>query len=60
MPPSATRSTSSRSSGNATRSDVVRSMVVGAALADCDRLDALDAVEPTFDDVLPLPGLEVK
>jgi hypothetical protein len=29
---------------DATRSDVVRSMVIGAALAECDRLDALDAI----------------
>jgi hypothetical protein len=42
------------------RSEIVRSMIVGAALAECDRLDALDAVEPSFDDVLPFPGLEVK
>lgn len=35
------------------RSEIVRSMIVGAALAECDRLDALDAVEPSFDDVLP-------
>jgi hypothetical protein len=31
-----------------------------APRAECDRLDALDAVEPSFDDVLPFPGLEVK
>ena len=42
------------------RSEIVRSMIVGAALAECDRLDALDAVEPSFDDVLAFPGLEVK
>jgi hypothetical protein len=46
---------------DATCSDVVRSMIVGAALAQLDRLDeALDAAEPSFDDVLPLPCLEVK
>jgi hypothetical protein len=45
---------------DATRSDVVRSMIVGAALAQVDRLDeALEAAEPSFDDVLPFPGLEV-
>lgn len=44
-----------------TRSDVIRSMIVGAALAQLDRLDeAIDAIEPSFDDVLPFPGLEVK
>lgn len=42
------------------RSEIARSMTVGAALAECDRLDALDAVEPSIDDVLPFPGLEVK
>jgi predicted transcriptional regulator len=46
---------------DASRSQVVRSMIVGAALAQLDRLDdAWDAVEPSFDDVLPFPGLEVK
>ena len=39
------------------RSEIVRSMIVGAALAECDRLDALDT---SFDDVLAFPGLEVK
>jgi hypothetical protein len=29
-------------------------MIVGAALAECDRLDALDAA-PSFDYVLPEP-----
>jgi hypothetical protein len=45
---------------DATRSDVVRSMIVGAALAQLDRLDeALDAAEPSFDDVLPeLPSID--
>jgi hypothetical protein len=43
---------------NATRSQINRSMIVGAALAQLDRLD--DAIEPSFDDVLPFPGLEVK
>jgi hypothetical protein len=39
---------------DASRSDVVRSVIVGAALARLDRLDdARDAVEPNFDDVLP-------
>ena len=42
------------------RSEIVRPMIGGAALAECDRLDALDAAEPSFDDVLPFPGLEVK
>jgi hypothetical protein len=42
------------------RSEIVRSMILGPALAECDRLDALDAVEPSFDDVLAFPGLEVK
>ena len=42
------------------RSQIVRSLIVGATLAELDRLDALDAVEPSFDDVLPFPGLEVK
>jgi hypothetical protein len=35
-------------------------MIGGAARVECDRLDALDAAEPSFDDVLPFPGLEVK
>ena len=42
------------------RSEIVRSMIVGAALAECDRLDALDAVDPGFDDALACPGLEVR
>jgi hypothetical protein len=48
------------SNWNATRSDVVRSMIVGAALAQLDRLDeALDAAQPSFDDVLPeLPSFD--
>ena len=45
---------------NATRSRIIRSMIVGAALTQLDCLDALDAVEPSFDDVLPFLGLEVK
>ena len=34
---------------DATRSAVIRSMIVGAALAQLDRTDALDAAETGFD-----------
>jgi hypothetical protein len=43
---------------DATRSDVVRSMVIGAALAECDRLDALDAAEPSIDELPDLPSID--
>ena len=43
----------------ATRSDVVRSMIVGAALAQLDRLDdALDASEPSFDALVDVPSID--
>jgi hypothetical protein len=32
-----------------TRSEIVRSLIVGATLAECDRLDALDAADAGFD-----------
>ena len=53
----------------ATRSQILRSLIVGATLGELDRLDALDAIEPSFDalvdvpsidDVLAFAGLEVK
>ena len=43
----------------ATRSDVVRSMIVGRALAQLDRLeDALDASEPSFDALVDVPSID--
>ena len=39
---------------NATRSDVVRSLIVGATLAECDRLDA---AEPSFDPLVDVPSI---
>jgi hypothetical protein len=36
----------------ATRSQIVRSMIIGATLSELDQLEALDAIEPSFDDVL--------
>ena len=43
---------------DATRSDVVRGMIAGAALAECDRLDVLDAAEPSFDALVDVPSIE--
>jgi hypothetical protein len=37
---------------DATRSQIVRSMIIGATLCELDQLDALDAAEPSFDDML--------
>jgi hypothetical protein len=41
-----------------TRSGVVRGMIVGAALAQLDRLDALDAIEPSFDALVDVPSID--
>jgi hypothetical protein len=42
-----------------TRSDIVRSMIVGAALAQLDRLDdELDAAEPSFDALADAPSID--
>ena len=41
----------------ATRSAVIRSMIVGAALAQLDRLDAL-AREPSFDALVDVPSID--
>ena len=40
----------------ATRSAVIRSMIVGAALAQLDRLD--DAIEPSFDALVDVPSID--
>lgn len=40
---------------DATRSQIIRSLIVGATLGELDRLDALDAIEPSIDDVLAVP-----
>jgi hypothetical protein len=37
---------------------IVRSLVIGAALAECDRLDALDAAEPSFDALVEVPSID--
>jgi hypothetical protein len=42
----------------ATRSQIIRSLVIGAALAECDRLDALDAAEPSFDALVDVPSID--
>ena len=34
---------------DASKSRIVRSLIIGAALAECDRLDALDAADAGFD-----------
>jgi hypothetical protein len=39
----------------ATRSAVIRSMIVGAAMAQLDRLD--DAIEPSFDALVDVPSI---
>ena len=38
--------------------DVIRSLVVGAALSELDRLDALDAIEPSFDALVDVPSID--
>jgi hypothetical protein len=44
---------------DATRSQIVRSMIIGATLSELDQLDALDDVEPSFNDVLvDLPTID--
>jgi hypothetical protein len=41
----------------ATRSEIIRSMIVGAAMAQLDRLD--DAIdEPTFDALVDVPSID--
>jgi hypothetical protein len=42
----------------ASRSKILRSLVIGAALAECDRLDALDAAEAGFD-LIDVPSVDV-
>jgi hypothetical protein len=34
------------------RSQIIRSLIIGAALTELGRADALDSIEPSFDDVL--------
>jgi len=41
---------------HATRSELVRSMIVGAALAQLDRLD--DAIDPNFDALVDVPRID--
>jgi hypothetical protein len=44
---------------DATCSDVVRSMIVGAALSHLDRLDEeLDAADPSFDALVDVPSID--
>jgi hypothetical protein len=38
-----------------TRSQIIRSVVIGATLSELDQLEALDALEPSFD---PLADLD--
>jgi hypothetical protein len=33
-------------------------LVIGAALAEYDRLDALDAAEPSFDALVDIPSID--
>jgi hypothetical protein len=42
----------------ATRSQIVRSLIVGATLGELDRLDALDAIEPSFDALVDVPSID--
>jgi hypothetical protein len=42
----------------ATRSQIVRSLIVGATLGELDRLDALDAAEPSFDALVDVPSID--
>jgi len=41
---------------DATRSAVIRSMIVGAAIAQLDGTDALDSIEPSFDALIDVPS----
>ena len=38
--------------------DVIQSFIVGAALSELDRLDALDAIEPSFDALVDVPSID--
>jgi hypothetical protein len=45
----------------ATRSQIVRSLIVAATLGELDRLDAIDAIdtiEPSFDALVDVPSIE--
>jgi hypothetical protein len=37
----------------------MRSLIVGAALGELDRLDAIDAIEPSFDALVEVPNVAV-
>jgi hypothetical protein len=41
-----------------TRSQIVRSLIIGVTLSELDRLDALDAAEPSFDALVDLPSID--
>ena len=41
----------------ATRSQIVRSLIVGATLGELDRLDAIDAAELSFEALVDVPSL---
>lgn len=41
-----------------TRSEVVRSLIVGATLSELDQLDVIDAAEPSFDTFVDVPSLD--
>jgi len=43
---------------DATRSQIVRSLIVGATLGELDRLDAIDAAEPSFDALVDVPSID--
>jgi hypothetical protein len=42
----------------ATRSQIVRSLIVGATLSELDQLEALDAIEPSFDALVDVPSID--
>jgi hypothetical protein len=46
------------SSWGSTRSQIVRSMIVGATLSELVQLEALDAIEPSFDALVDMTSID--
>jgi hypothetical protein len=43
---------------DATSSQIVRSLIIGATLGELDRLDAIEAAEPSFDALVEVPSID--
>jgi hypothetical protein len=41
-----------------TRSQIVRSLIIGATLSELDHLEALDAIEPSFEPLVDMPSID--